>query len=102
MLHQARQYKLIPEKIYSKRNGLADDRTLAKVLFYNIVRQTCQPAAIGTVDVDNCYDRIAHPIAPMVFQSLGMPKEAAVFMFSTIQDMIFFLRTGRSACGGCW
>ncbi len=32
MLHQARKYKLIPEEIYSKKNQLRDNRTLAKVL----------------------------------------------------------------------
>jgi len=94
MLQQARKYKLVPEEIYSERNRLADDGTLAKVLFYDIVRQTRCPAGIGAVDADNCYDRIAHPIASMVFQSLGVPKEAAVSMLSTIQDMKFFLRTG--------
>jgi hypothetical protein len=30
----------------------------------------------------------------MVFQSLGVPQEAAALMLSTIQDMRFFLRTG--------
>ena len=73
MLQQARKYKLVPEEIYSEQNRLADDGTLTKVLFYNIVRQTRCPAGIGAVDVDNCYDRIAHPIASMVFQSLGVP-----------------------------
>ena len=94
MLQQARKYKLVPEEIYSERNRLADDGTLAKVLFYDIVRQTRCPAGIGAVDADNCYDRIAHPIASMVFQSLGVPKKVAVSMLSTIQDMKFFLRTG--------
>ena len=94
MLHQARKYNLIPEEIYSERNRLADDGTLAKVLFYDIVRQTRLPAAMGAVDADNCYDRIAHPIASMVFQALGVPKEAVTSMLSTIQDMKFFLRTG--------
>jgi len=94
MLQQARKYKLIPEEIYSERNRLADDGTLAKVHFYDIVRQMRRPAGIGAVDADNCYDKIAHPIASMVFQSLGVPKEAAVSMLSTIQDMNFFLSTG--------
>jgi hypothetical protein len=40
MMHQARKYKLIPEEIYSERNRLADDGTLVKVLYYDIVRQT--------------------------------------------------------------
>ncbi len=94
MLAQARKYKLIPEEIYSERNWLADDGTLAKVLFYDIVRQARRPAGISAVDVDNCYDRIAHPIASLIFQSLGVPQEAVVSMLSTIQDMKFFLRTG--------
>ena len=63
MLHQAQKYKLIPEEIYSEWNRLADNGTLTKVLFYDIVRQTRRPEGIGAVDADNCYDRIAHPIA---------------------------------------
>ncbi len=94
MLDMARKYKLIPEEIYSKRNCLADNGTLVKILFYNIVRQTRLPAGISTVDADNCYDRIAHPIASLVFKSFGIPKEACVSLLKTIQDMKFFLRTG--------
>jgi hypothetical protein len=94
MLQQARKYKLIPEEIYSKQNRLEDDETLAKVLFYDIVWQTKRPAGISAVDADNCYDQIAHPIASLIFQSLGVPQEAVISMLSTIQDMIFFLRTG--------
>jgi hypothetical protein len=93
-LHTARCYKLVPEEIYSKQNCLADDGTLAKVLFYDIVRQTKLPAGISSADADNCYDWICHPIASMVFQSLGIPKPAIVSMLSTIQDMKFYLRTG--------
>jgi hypothetical protein len=78
------------EEIYSKKNLLAGDRTLVKVLFYNIVRQTRIPAGIGTVDANNCYDWIAYPIASLLFQSLGVPKEACNSIFRTIQDMFFF------------
>ncbi len=58
------------------------------------MHQTRLLADISAVDVDNCYDWIAHPIASMVFQSLGIPKPAVVSMLSTIQDMKFYLRTG--------
>jgi hypothetical protein len=37
MLSNVRKYTLIPEKVYSKRNCLANDGTLLKVLFYDIV-----------------------------------------------------------------
>jgi len=94
MLQQARKYKLIPEDIHSEGNRLADDKTLAKVLFFDIVHQTRRSAGISSIDADNCYDRITHPIASMVFQLLGVPQEVATSMLSTIQDMRFFLRTG--------
>jgi hypothetical protein len=65
-----------------------------KVLFYDIVRQTWLPAGISAVNADNCYDCIAHPIASLIFQSLGIQKEACESILKTIQDMKFFLRTG--------
>jgi hypothetical protein len=94
MLQTVRRYRLMPEKIYSKKNRLADDGTLVKVLFYDIVHQTRLPAGIGAVDANNCYNRIAHPITLLIFQSLGVRKEACKSIFRTIQDMKFFLRTG--------
>jgi hypothetical protein len=94
MLQMGRKYKLMPEEVFSKRNRLADDGTLIKVLFYDIVRQTRLPAGISVVDADNCYNQIAHPIASMVFQALRVLKEAIISMLTMIQDMKFFLRTG--------
>jgi hypothetical protein len=94
MMNTVRKYKLMPEEIFSEKNHLADDGTLAKELFYNVVRQTRVPAGITAVDADDCYDRITHPIASLVFQALGLPKEARVSMCSTIQNMKFSLQTG--------
>ena len=37
MLANVRKYKLMPEEVYSKRNHLADNGTLSKVLLYDIV-----------------------------------------------------------------
>jgi hypothetical protein len=94
MLQAARDYKLMPEEIYSKKNHLADDGTLVKVLFYDIVWQIRLPAGISAVDADNCYDRITHTIMLLIFQALGVPKEACISLFTTIQWMKFFLRAG--------
>jgi hypothetical protein len=87
MLHNVRRYKLLPEEVYSKRNRLANDSTLAKVLFYDIVRQPRRPAGLASVDANNCYDRIAHPIASMTFQAFGVPTPAIRTMLSMIQNM---------------
>ncbi len=73
---------------------MADDSTLVKVLFYDIIRQTRRPAGLASVDADICFDRIAHPIASTTFQAFGIPTPAIRAMLSTIQDMRFYLRTG--------
>jgi hypothetical protein len=95
MLHNMRKYRVMPEEIYSKRNCLADDGTLSKVLFYNIAQQLQHPAGLTLVDADNCYDRsIAHPMASMVFQSFGVPTSAIKSILMTMKNMEFYLRTG--------
>jgi hypothetical protein len=90
MLYNVRKHDLMPKEIYSEKNRLANDGTLVKVLFYDIVRQTRLPARISAVDADNCYNCIAHPIALLVFQAVGVKKEGCESIFSTIQDMNFF------------
>jgi len=54
MLDNARQYKLIPEEIFSEQNRTADDGGLAKTLFYDIACHTRTPVAIASVDMSNC------------------------------------------------
>ncbi len=90
MLDVVRKYKLMPEEIYIEKNRLANDGTLVKVLFYDIVHQMRSPAGISAVVADNCYNRIAHPIAYLQIQSFGIPKEACISFFKTIQDTKFF------------
>jgi hypothetical protein len=94
MMDKVREHTLILEEIYSERNRLAEDRMLAEVIFYDIVRQTRRLAGIAAVDTDNCNERIAHPIASLVFQSMGVPTLATTSMLTTIQDMKFYLCTG--------
>jgi hypothetical protein len=100
MLSNVRKYKLMPEEVYSKRNRLADDGTLSKILYYNIVQQLRRPSGLALVDADNCYDRICRPMASMIFQAFGVPTPAIKYMLSTIQDMKFSLRTSYGDSAG--
>jgi hypothetical protein len=59
-----------------------------------VTRQARVPAAIALVDASNCYDRIAHAMASLVFQAFGVPESAIGSMLSAIENMKFFLRTG--------
>ena len=100
MMGQARSYNLMPDEIYIEKNRMADDGTLTKTLFFDMVRQSRVSAAITSVNASNCYDRIAHVIASLIFQSFGVPKSAIGSMLKAIEDMKFFLRTGfgNSTC----
>ncbi len=67
MMKNVRDHNLMPEEIFSEHNRMADDGTLCKTLFYDITRQAQVLATIPSVDALNCYDRIAHTMASLVF-----------------------------------
>lgn len=69
---------------------------LLRRLIPDISRQMRLPLAIASVDAQSCYDRIAHPVASLACQRLGVPAPIMVAMFATIPAMRFYLRT---ACG---
>ncbi len=94
MMGQARKYRMIPDEIYSEKNQMVDNGTLTKTLFFDTAHQARASAAIASVDASNCYDRIAHAIALLVFQAFGVPELAIESMLSAIENMKFFLQMG--------
>ena len=59
---------------------MADDDALSKVLFYDVARQLRTVAAVGSVDSSNCYDRVAHVIASLIFPAFGVKGKACQSM----------------------
>ena len=68
MMENVRAHGCMPEEIYSEKEKTADDCTLAKVLFYDMVRQSRATSGLGLIDVTNC-NSVAHAIASLVFQA---------------------------------
>jgi hypothetical protein len=93
MMEQAKEYNLMPDEIYSKKNWMADNGTLTKTLFFDTAWQARASAAIVLVDASNCYNMISHAIASLVFQAFGVPESAIESMLGTIESMKFFLGT---------
>jgi hypothetical protein len=91
MMKNVCDHHLMSEDFFSKNNRMADDRTLTKTLFYDVTHQARVPVAITSVDASNCYDRIAHAMASLVFQAFGVPASAINSMLSAIENMKFFL-----------
>jgi hypothetical protein len=87
MMDNVRKYGYMAEEIFSEKGRMADDGSLAKTLFYDIIRQTRIPAGLSSVDAAQCYNRVAHAIASLVFQAFGVPEEAVQSMLESIQDM---------------
>jgi len=73
----------------------ATEVALNRRLFCDIARQKRHSAAIGCVDLEQCYDRIAHSIASLGAQRWGVPIQAITCLLTTIQLMVFFLRTAH-------
>jgi hypothetical protein len=94
MLHNAWEHNLMLEEIFSKKNRMANNGTLYKTLFYDTTRQARVPAVTALVNAPNCYDRIAHTMASLVFQAFGVPITAVESMLATTENMNFFLWTG--------
>jgi hypothetical protein len=94
MMKNVCDHRLMPEEIYSKKNQMVDNGTLTKTLFYDVTRQARVTVAIASVNASNCYNRIAHAMALLVFQAFGIPVSAIKSMLSAIENMKFFLRTG--------
>ena len=46
------------------------------------------------IDASNCYDRIVHAMALLIFQAFGVPTTAVESMLGALENMKFFLRTG--------
>ena len=92
-MDNVRKFGWMPEEIYSEKGKTADDGSLAKVLFYDIVRQARVSAGLSSIDAANCYNSIAHAIASLVFQAFCVPEEAVESMLTAIEKMKYFLRT---------
>ena len=93
IMNNAMKYKLMPDEIFSEQGRMANDGVLAKILFYDIVRQTRLVAMICSVDTANCCDRVAHAVASLVFQAFGVEDVACEAALECIQNMRYYLRT---------
>jgi len=107
MAEAERSQTMPPEQGGSRKGRDSNDMTLAKVLSFDLMRQTLTPGALCSNDAKSCYDRILLSIASLCLQRLGAPSSAAVAMTRTIYKWAHRIRTafGDSEaffCGDDW
>ena len=104
MMDQAYDNGLVPVEQFAKRGTQAAHGVLCKVLFCDMVRALHVVAGIPSVDLGNCYDAVAHPIASIALQAFMVPVAMVVMSLTILQSMKFYLRTGygvsRQGYGG--
>jgi hypothetical protein len=89
MMEIAREADLIPPEQFAEKQSDGQDGVFLARLICDISRQARILLAIISADAANCYDRIAHAFASLVFQAFGVWITAVVAMLCTIQHMKF-------------
>ena len=84
---------LPPEQYGSRKKKKTILHAVNKRLFYDSVYLQRQPAALCSNDAQSCYDRIAHSIASLALQRLGLPPGPITCMLCTIQQFKHHVRT---------
>ena len=93
MMDIARANNLIPDEQFAERESDGQDGAFLKRLMADFSRIMKVAMGIVSADAANCYDRVAHPFASLVFQSFGVFITCIMAMLGSIQRMKFFLRT---------
>ena len=93
MMENVRSHGLMPEEIFSEKGKTATDGSFCKTLVFDVSRQGRINLALASIDAAQCYDSIAHAIASLVFQAMGVPADSVEYMLGAIEEMKFFLRT---------
>ena len=92
MMAFVEEHNQIPAECYgSCKHHEAINIALNWHLIGDIFWQKWVSRAAASVDLTNCYDRMAHDITSLSCQCWGVPPEPLVSMLSTLQSMVFFL-----------
>ena len=91
----AERDNLLPkEECGSRKRHQSRHHGLNKRLLYDLAHLQRKPMILCSNDAKSCYDRIAHSIASIAMQRLGLPPEPIKCMIATMQDMEHCIRTG--------
>ena len=87
MMDFARQHGMIPEENYSEKGKTSEDALIDQVWIYDLLRQLRCPLLVASVDASQCYDRIAHAMAPLNLRAYKVRQSSILSMLHPIQSM---------------
>ena len=93
MMHNGIKCGMIPSSQYAKKGNRSIEAAIVKILFLDYLRLTKTNGAFLAMDLENCFDRMAHPVSSLCSQRLGVPAKIAQCMIRTLCNMKHYMRT---------
>jgi len=92
---QCQTEKLLEPSQYATRGQICNSAALTTCLYFDIHRQTREPAAAVMLDAVACFDRHLHALSIPVTMKYGMPKAAALFLYNALRSLKFKVNTAH-------
>ena len=83
----------IPSSQYAKKGNRSIEAAIVKILYFDYLRTNKINGAFLAMDLENCFDRMAHPVSSLCTQRLGVPSQITQCMIRTLCQMKHFIRT---------
>jgi len=83
----------IPPSQYAKKGNRSIEAAIVKILYFDYLRTNKINGAFLAMDLENCFDRMAHLVSSLCTQRLGVPPQITQCMIRTLCQMKHFIRT---------
>ena len=85
--------QIIPTSQYAKKGNRSIEAAIVKILYFDYLRINKINGAFLAMDLENCFDRMAHPVSSLSSQRLGVAPSVANCMIDTLCRMKHYIRT---------
>ncbi len=93
MMDKAFQGDIIPAGQFAKMGSQATEGVIPSGIFCDVAWALHKTAAIESVDLANCYDAVAQPIASIALQSFKVCKVMMAMILYVLKTMTWYLKT---------
>ena len=93
MMSNGITHRAIPPSQYAKKGNRSIEAAIVKILFFDYLRINKINGVFMAMDLENCFDRMAHPVSSLASQRLGVSSSIAKCMITTLCNMQHYIRT---------
>ena len=93
MMQAGLDHDAIPESQYAKKGNRSIEAAIVKNLYFDYLRTMKSNGAFLAMDLENCFDRMAHPISSLCAQRLGVSPNISKCMITSLCKMKHYVRT---------